>query len=43
MFCPNCGYENDDDSLFCEKCGAAFNNRHKHRSCYSQKDHHEII
>ena len=26
MFCPNCGYENDDDSLFCEKCGAAINN-----------------
>ena len=26
MFCPNCGYENDDDSLFCEKCGAAMNN-----------------
>ena len=26
MFCPNCGYENDDDSLFCEKCGTAFNN-----------------
>ena len=27
MFCPNCGYENDDDSLFCEKCGAALNSR----------------
>ncbi len=26
MFCPNCGYENPDDSMFCEKCGTALNN-----------------
>ncbi len=22
MFCPKCGYENDDTSTFCNKCGA---------------------
>ena len=22
MFCPNCGYQNPDDSAFCENCGA---------------------
>ena len=22
MFCKNCGYENDDDALYCENCGA---------------------
>lgn len=23
MYCKNCGYENDDDSSFCENCGAS--------------------
>ncbi|OPX58033.1 MAG: hypothetical protein A4E25_01902 [Methanobacterium sp. PtaB.Bin024] len=22
MYCKNCGYENDDDASFCERCGA---------------------
>ena len=22
MFCTNCGYQNPDDSVFCENCGA---------------------
>ena len=22
-FCPECGFKNKEDSLFCEKCGAA--------------------
>lgn len=26
MFCPKCGYENDEDSKFCEKCGIALKN-----------------
>lgn len=23
MFCPKCGYENDSDARYCEKCGAS--------------------
>ena len=23
VFCKKCGYENDDDALYCEKCGAS--------------------
>lgn len=25
MFCPECGSKNEDDALFCEKCGTSLN------------------
>lgn len=25
LFCPKCGYENDSDAVYCEKCGNSLN------------------
>lgn len=33
MFCPNCGYENNDDEMYCQNCGVLLpKNRQVHKA-----------
>jgi uncharacterized membrane protein YvbJ len=42
VFCPNCGTRNDDDSIFCQNCGATISSA-KSTVAVTQRSKKKII